>query len=255
MTQSKAPAIIVQHASLIFQDKTLFENLDLTLNAVKWTVLLGPSGVGKTSLLRLIAGLNSDVRSPNPVQASDQLPLSNRISYMPQDDLLLPWLTVLHNVLITEKLRGVLTHKNKKEYQTRALKLLKQVGLAHAASQLPNTLSGGMRQRVALARTFLEACPIVLMDEPFSALDAITRLELQTLAAELLADRTVLLITHDPLEALRLGDDIYVMTDLPAKLSAPIHPQGEKPRNTSDAKLMQLQAELLTRLAAAKKNI
>jgi putative hydroxymethylpyrimidine transport system ATP-binding protein len=253
MTKPKAPAIIVKRASLIFQDNILFQNLDLTLSAGKWTVLLGPSGVGKTSLLRLIAGLNTDAHSPNPVQASDQLPLSNRISYMPQDDLLLPWLTVLHNVLITEKLRGVLTNKNKEEYQNRALQLLERVGLAQTAKQLPDTLSGGMRQRVALTRTFLEACPIVLMDEPFSALDAITRLELQTLAAELLADRTVLLITHDPLEALRLGDEIYVMADHPAKLSAPIHPPGEKPRNTNDARIMQLQAELLKRLVEAKK--
>lgn len=254
MQKSQAPAVLITEASLQYQHQLLFENLNLTLQAGQWTVLLGPSGVGKTSLLRLIAGLTSDVYPSSSVKVSDNQPLSNRISYMPQNDLLLPWLSVLNNVLLSEKLRGILTAQNKKHYQNRALHLLERVGLAQAANQRPNTLSGGMRQRVALTRTFLEECPIVLMDEPFSALDVITRLELQTLAAELLSDRTVLFITHDPFEALRLGDDIYVMAGRPAKLGSVIHPPGEKPRNVMDSALIQLQAELLERLGEAKKS-
>jgi putative hydroxymethylpyrimidine transport system ATP-binding protein len=129
--------------------------------------------------------------------------------------------------------------------------LLSQFGLAHALHQLPRTLSGGMRQRVALARTLLEDRPLILMDEPFSQLDAITRLELQDLAGSRLQGRTVLLITHDPLEALRLGDRVLVMAGRPAQLSAPILPPGQAPRDPSDPALLALQAELIGQLRAA----
>jgi len=102
-----------------------------------------------------------------------------------------------------------------------------------------------MRQRVALARTLFEDRPIILMDEPFSSLDVITRLKLQNLAAKLLAKRTVLLVTHDPLEALRLGDCIYTMTGSPVKISDPIKPQGTAPRDPTEVHLLEQQAKLL----------
>ncbi len=102
--------------------------------------------------------------------------------------------------------------------------------LGDAIHLYPAQLSGGMRQRVALVRTLLEERPIVLMDEPFSSLDVITRLKLQDLAAELLAAKTVLLVTHDPLEALRLADRVYVLHGAPAVLSEPLIPDGPRPR-------------------------
>ena len=108
-----------------------------------------------------------------------------------------------------------------------------------------------MRQRAALARTLLEDRPIVLMDEPFSGLDVPTRLKLQTLAARLLAGRTVLLVTHDPLEALRLGHRIHVMAGVPARLDRPIVPEGRVPRDPGDPGLLALESELLRRLEAA----
>ncbi len=127
--------------------------------------------------------------------------------------------------------------------------MLERVGLVPQKDQLPATLSGGERQRAALARTLMEDRPVVLMDEPFSALDAITRARLQVLAAGLLAGRTVLLVTHDPLEALRLGHRIQVMTGHPARIEGTIEPAGLPPRDLHDPALLARQGELLARLA------
>jgi putative hydroxymethylpyrimidine transport system ATP-binding protein len=125
------------------------------------------------------------------------------------------------------------------------------VGLAGQGNARPAQLSGGMRQRVALARTLMEDRPIVLMDEPFSALDAITRYRLQELAAELLAERTALLVTHDPLEALRLGHAVYVISGEPARLGPVTVPLGAPPRDPTAARLLRLQAELIRELAGS----
>lgn len=254
---SIAPTIVIRNAHLAYQSMPLFINLNLTLNGGECTCLLGPSGVGKSSLLRLIAGLHIDTTELNnksipsdTIQASDQLPLDNRISYMAQTDLLMPWLTVIDNVLLGPRLRGTYAAR-KKYYREYALHLLEKVGLANVALHYPDSLSGGMRQRAALVRTLLEDRPIVLMDEPFAAVDVITRLRLQELAAELLRDRTVLLVTHDPLEALRLGHHIYILSGFPAQLGEALLPSGIPPRDLSDKQLLALQAELLQRLRAA----
>jgi putative hydroxymethylpyrimidine transport system ATP-binding protein len=128
---------------------------------------------------------------------------------------------------------------------------MKALDIETLADRLPQTLSGGQRQRAALARTLMEDRPIVLMDEPFSALDAITRARLQALAATFLAGRTVLLVTHDPLEALRLGHRIHVMTGMPAIIEPALCPEGEPPRALDDQQLLTMQATLLDRLAGA----
>ena len=112
----------------------------------------------------------------------------------------------------------------------------------------PEQLSGGQRQRVALARTLMEDKPVVLMDEPFSALDAITRLQLQDLAASLLHDRTVILITHDPLEALRLSDEVWAMTGRPVQLDKKLSIDMPAPRALDDARILKWQGELLASL-------
>ncbi len=239
-----APRVEVEAAHLAYGGALLFDRLSLSLPAGQVSCLLGPSGVGKSSLLRLIAGLAHGAEGRVLDEAGR--PLAGRVAYMAQRDLLLPWLSVLDNVLLGDRLRG------RPPRRERALALLAEVGLAERADALPAALSGGMRQRTALARTLMEDKPVVLMDEPFSALDAITRLALQDLAARLLAGRTVLLVTHDPLEALRIGQEIRVLAGRPALLGEAIRPEGAPPRDPAQPGLLDLQAELLRRLAAAR---
>jgi putative hydroxymethylpyrimidine transport system ATP-binding protein len=234
----------LRQASLSYAGAPLFQRLDFTLPGGQCTCLLGPSGVGKSSLLRLIAGLV--VAEAGEVACSDRAPLADRLVWMGQQDNLLPWLSVLQNVTLGARLRG------ERPDLARAEALLARVGLARQRDQRPATLSGGERQRAALVRTLMEDRPVVLMDEPFSALDAITRARLQVLAAQLLAGRTVLLVTHDPLEALRLGDRIQVMVGQPARIDPPIRPAGRPPRDLHDPALLARQGELLASLADAQ---
>jgi putative hydroxymethylpyrimidine transport system ATP-binding protein len=183
------------------------------------------------------------------VDCSDGHPLAGRASYLSQRDLLLPWLNVLGNVTLGRRLRREPATAAADE---RARLLLDAVGLAACEGMRPDQLSAGMRQRVALARTLYEDRPVVIMDEPFAAVDVPTRIRLETLAADVLGGRTVLAVTHDPLEALRLGDQLYVMSGRPAQLSPPIVPAGLPPRPVDDPSLLALQGELLRRLADAE---
>lgn len=245
--QKIAPiGVCVQQAKLAWHDQVLFDGLNIDLEAGRWTCLLGPSGIGKSMLLRLILGFEGPCDS---VSCSDGQPLSGRVAFMAQRDNLFPWLSVLENVLVGIRVRG--NTPTAPEDRDQAMHLLTATGLREVAYSLPDTLSGGMRQRAALARTLMENRPVVLMDEPFSALDAITKIRLQELAADLLKDRTVLLVTHDPLEALRLGHSVHVMKGRPAHLGAALVPQGLPPRHVDDPDLLEHQGELLKQLAEA----
>nr|WP_189640084.1 ABC transporter ATP-binding protein [Amylibacter ulvae] len=199
-----APSITFTGAAE-FSGAPLFHDITLEITGGEWTCLLGPSGVGKTTVLRIIAGLDSAVDFRGEIISSDKKPLLNRTAYMAQSDLLFPWLTLLENVCIGAKLRGDQVDK------ARATQMISRVGLAGHEDKKPSQLSGGQRQRGALARTLMEDRPVILLDEPFSALDAKTRADMQELAAELLIDRTVLLVTHDPAEAARLSHHAIVM--------------------------------------------
>jgi putative hydroxymethylpyrimidine transport system ATP-binding protein len=204
----------------------LFGPIDLRLVPGGWTCVLGPSGVGKSTVLRLIAGLPTGVDFAGTIRAGDGAPLSGRTALMAQSDMLFPWLDVLGNVLVGARLRG------ERPDTARARALVASVGMGGREHERPRHLSGGERQRVALARTLMEDRPVVLLDEPFSALDARTRAGMQELAAELLSGRTVLLVTHDPAEAARLGHRILVLTEagldeIPPPPAAPVRPVGD----------------------------
>ncbi len=234
------PGLHLDGVALRHGDRTIFQDLTLEVPGGRFVVLLGPSGVGKTGLLRMAAGLQEP--AAGRIGASDGVPLAHRIAYMAQQDLLYPWLRLIDNVTIGARLRG------EPPEPERAGALLERVGLADRRQALPAELSGGMRQRAALARTLYEDRPIVLMDEPFSALDSFTRTRVQDLAAELLQDRTVLLITHDPLEACRLGHYLVVLSGEPAWLSEPIIVPGSIPRAPDDPQLLHTQGRLLRSL-------
>jgi len=233
--------VSLQALSLRYGDTTLFSELSLQLKPASWTCIVGRSGVGKSSLLRALAGLPFAGEFSGRVVTGDNSSLANQVAWMAQEDLLLPWLNVTENVCLGARLRGELSTQTR----SKAQQLLQQVGLASAAEHTPAMLSGGMRQRAALARTLFEDRPVVLMDEPFSAVDAVTRSQLQTLAATVLQGKTVLFITHDPLEALRLADHVSVLSGSPATIIESLSPEGDRPRRLNDPQLLAMQAHLL----------
>ncbi|KJM66786.1 nitrate/sulfonate/bicarbonate ABC transporter ATP-binding protein [Pluralibacter gergoviae] len=235
-----APGIEVNDLSLRFGEREIFSRLNFAIRGGEWVSLLGASGCGKTSLLRIVAGLAAP--TSGTVRASDGGPLAARLAWMGQRDLLYPWLSVRDNVALGSRLRGETVDGG------RVNDLLARVGLSDRAGARPAALSGGMRQRAALARTLYEDRQVVLMDEPFSALDAITRTRIQTLAAELLADRTVLLVTHDPLEACRLSHRLLVLSP-PLGIDDSHRLAGAPPRAPDEPALLASQARLLRQLA------
>jgi len=235
-----APALSFVNLSLDFEEKNLFNNLSFSVTAGKCTCLLGPSGCGKSTLLRLASG-NTSIPFSGEITFSSA---DHTIGWMSQNDLLLPWMSLLDNIVLGAKLRGT----ENETVRTKARKLLQDAGLSSYEKALPATLSGGMRQRGALLRTLMEDGQVLLMDEPFSALDALTRLKLQDLAARMTKGKTVLLVTHDPMEALRMGDEILVLSGDPVTVSRITDLPGETPRPPGTPELTKAYANLVDTL-------
>lgn len=238
-----APNICLENISFSFSGQVIFSSLDFEIEAGQWTCILGPSGCGKTTLLRLISGSLREGFSGRISFDGKERP-SGTTALMAQKDLLLPWLTVTENILLGDRLRGSVSSTRREK----AVDLISKAGLDGYAGAYPFSLSGGMRQRVALLRTLMEERPVILMDEPFSALDALTRMKLQDLAFNMVKGATVVLVTHDPFEALRLGHRIHILAGHPVRPVDARVPDSAPPRLPGEPGIDRLHAALLKQL-------
>jgi NitT/TauT family transport system ATP-binding protein len=210
---------------------TALENVSLEIKPGEFVSLVGPSGCGKTTLLRMVAGLLSPTTGKILVGGAEVRAPRPDVGLVFQQALLLPWFSVLRNVLLPVDVQG----KRIDDYRDRALGLIRMVGLGGFEQRLPSELSGGMQQRVALARALVHDPNILLMDEPFAALDAMTRetmnIELQRIWAE--QHKTVLFVTHGIPESVFLSDRVVVMTARPGRVAAVIEIPFARPRTAA----------------------
>src|SRR4051812_1939303 len=199
--------------------------------------VVGPSGCGKTTLLEIVCGLTA------PDEGAVE---SRRAVLMPQSDLLLPWASALDNAALALRVRGVA----RKDARRAAAPLFAEFGLEGFERARPHELSGGMRQRVAFLRTLLAGAPLLCLDEPFGALDAISRADMQAWLAEALVHdpRTVLLVTHDVEEAVVLADRVVVLSPRPGRVVAELETDMPRPRRATDPEVVALRARALEAL-------
>lgn len=195
------------------------DNVNLSIDSGEFVTLVGPSGCGKSTLFNILAGLvapgnNAELFIDGELRPADHL--LGQVAFMPQRDMLMPWRTVLDNAIVAAEIDGMA----KRVARERARQSIDRFGLRGFEDHYPNQLSGGMRQRVALMRTFMFDRDIMLLDEPFGALDALTRMLMQRWLLEVWegAKRTVLFITHDIDEAIYLGDRVMVMSARPGHI-------------------------------------
>ncbi|MFD5030896.1 ABC transporter ATP-binding protein [Streptomyces sp. NPDC058220] len=228
---SSGPAVRVEGLTRSFDGRPVIDQLDLTLRPGEFTALLGRSGCGKSTLLRVLAGLDRDI------EGTVLVPKRRAVAF--QAPRLMPWKRVWRNVLLG--LDG-------KPERAVAESALAEVGLSHRSGAWPKTLSGGEAQRASLARALVREPDLLLLDEPFGALDALTRIKAQRLVAELWQRRgcAVLLVTHDVEEALLLADRALVMRDGVIAYETPV--ALERPRSVGDPGFAALRSRLLTEL-------
>ena len=236
---SHSPSILIK-GSVKSKETFLFEKIDIEIENSVWNCFIGTSGVGKSTILRLIAGLDTHVILNGGISFSNNKKNSFKVSYMSQSDLLLPWATVSKNITIGSKIRGEGFDILKKT------KIIENVGLSNHLHKYPNQLSGGQKQRVALARTLMEDTEIVLLDEPFNSLDAKTKEEMYTLTVSELRGKTVILVTHDPNEAVRLCSKIYLLKK--NKISLFENLTSTFPKSNEDKNVFIKQNELLNKI-------
>ena len=207
----------------------VLDSLDLQVGTGEFISIIGPSGCGKSTLFRIIAGLDKDYAGTVRINRADIRIEKPRLAYMLQKDLLLSWRTVWQNITLPLELSGAL-----KDTDTEYLKrMASEFGLLPFLKAWPDELSGGMRQRAALLRTWLMEGEVMLLDEPFGALDALTRYHMQDWLTEVWENhkKTVLFITHDIEEAIYLSDRVYVMSPRPGKLTGRFDTGFGRPRN------------------------
>jgi len=234
-------AIGAHGVSKSFAETDVLRSISFDLDVATWTTILGPSGCGKTTLLRILAGLLDPDAGDVSVGSSAGVP--NRAAYLPQRDTLLPWRTALDNAILAAEIEG----RPRAAARAEAVELFTHFGLAGFEDRFPSQLSGGMRQRLALIRTFLAHRDVVLLDEPLGALDPLTRATLQDWLLSVWTElrKTVLLVTHDVEEALLLSDRILVMTERPASIALDAPVELRRPRERASADLAAEKGKLL----------
>ena len=218
----------VNHINKSFDGKPILQDISITLNQGELVSLLGVSGGGKTTLFNIIAGLLPPDEGNVILNGKDITNQPGQISYMMQKDLLLPYRTIEDNAALPLLLKGV----NKRDARTQVSPLFAQFGLEGTQKKYPAQLSGGMRQRAALLRTYLFSQDVALLDEPFSALDTLTKRSIHQWYLDVMEkiQLTTLFITHDIDEAILLSDRIYLLSGSPGKIAAEIVIQEPKPR-------------------------
>ena len=224
------------------------ENISLSVMPGEFLTVIGPSGSGKSTLFNLITGLLEPDSGDILVEGVVDVGRAGHFGYMPQRDLLLPWRSVLDNVIIPLELRGV----PRADARTRARQMLPMFGLENFAEGYPSLLSGGMRQRAALLRTILTERDTLLLDEPFGALDALTRRELQDwlLGVWQQFRQTMVFITHDVEEALYLGDRVVVLSARPGRVAHTLTVDLPRPRRRGMIALPQFGRQMAELLAS-----
>ncbi|MBN2353419.1 MAG: ABC transporter ATP-binding protein [Spirochaetales bacterium] len=221
--------IRVENVSHSFPETEVFRDLSFSVDSREFVSILGQSGCGKSTLLHVISGVIAPDSGRVFLDEEDITSRPGLVSYMPQNDLLLPWKTVLRNIGLPLSLKG----RKAREAAAAVEPYLALFGLEGFEHRYPAQLSGGMRQRAALLRTYLHRTDIMLLDEPFGALDAITRERLQEWLTRLLETlrTTVLLVTHDIDEAILLSDRIIVLSPRPARIAEILPVDLPRPRN------------------------
>lgn len=237
------PYIDVDQVGLTLAGHTIYESLTLAIPESRFFFLLGPSGCGKSTLLRLIAGLLEPTSGHLRVNNQPAHDAWQDIAFVFQSPRLAGWRSALDNVALAGQLRF---GGSAKKYRERAAELLTRLGLENDLHKLPAMLSGGERQRVAIARAFLLDPPIILMDEPFSALDLKTREHLRHELAELwrLYKKTVVFVTHDIDDALTLADRIAVLGPKPTRILDVLDIDQARPRNPAAPDLQAVRGRL-----------
>jgi len=229
---SSAPKLRIDNVSMTFKTPAgAFQALapvTLAIPQGRFVSLIGPSGCGKSTIFNIVAGLLEPTAGRVLIDGVEATGTIGRVGYMLQKDLLLPWRSVLDNVILGMEIQGVPLRKAR----DRALPLLQRYGLSGFEHLYPNSLSGGMRQRAALLRTLLFDTDLILLDEPFGALDAQTKLQMQEWLMQLWGDfgKTVVFVTHDIDEAIFLSDEVHVMATRPGRVVETIPVSIERPR-------------------------
>ena len=210
------------------ENVTALRDVGIEIGDGEFVSIVGPSGCGKSTLFNIIAGLVKPSSGRVLLDGSQPDDLLGRVGYMPQRDLLMPWRTVLDNTTLGLELNGM----KKKEAHKVALGEFARFGLAGFEKQWPAKLSGGMKQRAALLRTFLAGRDLMLLDEPFGALDALTRAQMQEWLLDVWQEdrKTILFVTHDVEEAIYLSDRVYVMSGRPGRVSLSVDVHLARPR-------------------------